>query len=284
MLVWTKKTELLKSLSIEKKAGNSIGFVPTMGALHEGHLSLIRQSILENNITVCSIFVNPTQFNNQEDLVNYPVRADEDLKLLDSAGCQYVFVPGYREMYDYDLNEGLSINFGSLETLYEGKYRPGHFKGVGLIVTKLFAIIQPDRAYFGQKDLQQFAVVGKLVHELSFTIELRRVPTVREPDGLAMSSRNQRILPGHRPGAVIFYQSLLEARSLLKSGMPMEKIKQVIASYFTDDSTYKIEYLELVERDDFRQVSQYTGQSNLALCIAGYAGKIRLIDNIFINE
>jgi pantoate--beta-alanine ligase len=255
-----------------------------MGAIHNGHLSLLRHAILETDISVCSIFVNPAQFNNREDYINYPARITEDLQLLESTGCDCVFVPDEQEIYGGDHANSLQLYFGHLETVCEGKFRNGHFKGVGLIVAKLFNIISPDVVYFGQKDLQQVAVINKLISDLSFNILLRRVPTVREPDGLALSSRNLRIAPEDRPGAVKFYQTLLMAKELLIQGTPVQKIRQDAEKFFDNDPVNRLEYLELVDFENFSEIGEYKGQHTVAFCISGYTRNIRLIDNILIKE
>ena len=284
MIVFKKKIEITAFLSAEKGKGQQIGFVPTMGALHEGHIALIRTSRTENNITVCSIFINPTQFNNPEDYSRYPVKINSDLTMLESTGCGVVFIPDNKEMYENYSDDLISFNLGYLETICEGKYRPGHFKGVSLIVTKLFNIISPDKAYFGQKDLQQFAVIKKLVKDLSYNIKLRRVPTVREPDGLAMSSRNLLLSAEDRPGANILFNSLVKARKLLLDGSSVDTIKKIIRNQMQNEPASNLEYFELVDAESFAIIQNYEGQPNLAFCMAAYYRNIRLIDNIFIIE
>ena len=187
-----KEIKPLRAFLNQKRAEQeSIGLVPTMGALHRGHLALIQASKAENKLTVCSIYVNPTQFNNSADLEKYPRTLPADIALLEEAGCDVLFCPGNQEMYR-DVST-LTMDFGGVDKILEGKFRPGHFSGVGLVVSKLFNIVAPDRAYFGQKDFQQFSVIARLVKELQFGLELRRIPTLRESDGLAMSSRNMRL-------------------------------------------------------------------------------------------
>ena len=284
MIILRKKSEIIDFLGLEKRKGREIGLVPTMGALHEGHISLVRTAARENDVTVCSIFINPTQFNNPEDFKNYPVNIGGDTNLLESSGCNAVFMPDRDEMYESNSNETLTIDFGYLNTVCEGRYRPGHFNGVGLIVAKLFNIIMPDRAYFGQKDLQQFAVIRKLVSDLSYPVKLIRMPIIRETDGLAMSSRNLRIKPGDREGAVIFNKTLKQARELLLGGSLIDEIKDIANNSFKKNPVYRLEYLELVDADSFKLIDTYKRQPNLAFCIAGYCRDIRLIDNLLINE
>ncbi len=284
MIICRKKSEIIQFLREEKRKGKRIGFVPTMGALHDGHMSLIRASREENDISVCSIYVNPSQFNNSEDYAKYPVRLEEDVERLKSGNCDALFTPENDEMYPENYSANISFDFGYLETVGEGKYRPGHFKGVGLIVSKLFNIIQPDKAYFGQKDLQQFAIIRKLVQDLSYPIQLRRMPILREADGLALSSRNLRISPDNRKQATLFYKALIKARELLTGGSDLGTIKEFIGNLFPADSVLQLEYFELFNADTFELIAEYRNQPNLAFCIAGYCGKVRLIDNLLINE
>src|SRR6478735_2463281 len=191
-------------LRSQKKGQSTVGLVPTMGALHTGHLTLIKEAKAENDLTVCSIYVNPTQFNNASDLAKYPRLLEKDSQLLKEAGCDVLFAPENSEMYASPSE--LKLEFGQLDKILEGKFRPGHFSGVGLVVSKLFNIVKPDRAYFGQKDFQQFAIISKLNEELLFGISLKAVYIVREEDGLAMSSRNLRLSSEERKKAIIFYQ------------------------------------------------------------------------------
>ena len=284
MIIFKKKGELTRFLAGEKRKKAHVGLVATMGALHEGHMALIRSSRSENDLTICSIFVNPAQFNNSEDYSNYPVKTGEDLKLLESAGCDVVFLPDYREMYENDPGTHLSFNFGKIETVCEGKFRPGHFNGVGLIVSKLFNTISPDRAYFGQKDLQQVALIRKLIADLCYPVDLRIIPTVRESDGLALSSRNLRISAPDRPKAAILYNSLLKAKKLLREGSSVDTIKKIIGNLFENEPIFRLEYLELVHAESFEVMQVFDKQSYLAFCIAAWCRNIRLIDNILINE
>ena len=191
-------------LKNQRRKGKSLGFVPTMGALHRGHLSLIEASKAENDLTICSIFVNPTQFNNPQDLAVYPRTLQADCEMLESVKCDVVFAPNAHDMYLTLPN--LKFDFGDLERVLEGKFRPGHFNGVGIVVSKLFNIIQPDSAYFGQKDLQQCAIINRLVKDLSYNLKLNICPTQRETDGLAMSSRNRNLTPEQRKNAPEIYK------------------------------------------------------------------------------
>src|ERR1041385_6497144 len=205
-------------LQQKRKEGYSLGFVPTMGALHQGHLSLIYASKTAADVTICSLFVNPTQFNNQTDLEKYPRTPKKDISLLESAGCDVLFAPEITTMYE---RPGIiHFDFGTLDKVLEGKFRPGHFSGVAMVVSKLFHIVEPDHAFFGQKDYQQLQIVSKLVEELKFNIKIHGVPIMREPAGLAMSSRNQRLSEEEKQRALILHESLNEARVQLLAGKP----------------------------------------------------------------
>ena len=259
---------------------DSLGLVPTMGALHQGHVSLIRASKKENEITVCSIYVNPTQFNNQSDLTNYPRRLEEDMSLLEKEGCDILFLPQNEEMYPEA--PALQFHFGNLEKTMEGKFRNGHFNGVGIIVSKLLHIVAPNKAYFGQKDIQQFFIVQQLVKDLSFPVALIRVETLREPDGLALSSRNLRLSPSLRKKAPLLYKALVDAGELLKIGKPAEEIKAFVKELFTDDKDFKLEYIELADGDSLDIITHKPKKGEVFLCAAAYLGDVRLIDNISI--
>lgn len=261
--------------------GTSLGFVPTMGALHEGHLSLAKESIKNNDITVCSIFVNPTQFNNPDDLLHYPKSPEEDIRMLEEIGCDAVFMPDNQMMYPEPAV--ISFNIGYLDTILEGKFRKGHFNGVALIVSKLFNIVRPDNAYFGQKDLQQFVILNRLVKDLSYPINMVRMPIVREPDGLAMSSRNRRLNKEERKNALAFYQALKLAQENLQSGQTVNNTKSEVADFFQKQNKVKLEYFEIVDAETLLDVKEPFGGREVALVIAGYVGEVRLIDNFIIR-
>lgn len=263
----------------------SIGFVPTMGALHEGHLSLIQFAKQENDIVVCSIFVNPAQFNKQEDLLKYPRTLESDLEMLKTAGCDYVFCPSESEMYPFSLSIGIS--FGDLESTLEGAHRPGHFRGVGVVVAKLFNIVKPQRAYFGQKDLQQFLIINQLVKQLNFDVLLKCCPIVREQDGLAMSSRNRRLSPEQRQIAPKIYQALDLAKSKLVAGADLQTVRQAALLFLNDFGAFEVEYLEIVTAEKLTVLSPILHlkeiKADIAICIAVNLGGIRLIDNLIIH-
>ena len=269
----------LKDLKCLEK---SVGLVPTMGALHAGHISLFQACKAQNQVTVGSIFVNPTQFNNQNDLLKYPRTIEKDTKLLESVGCDVLFTPENQEMYP--AKSTISFDFGDLDKIMEGEFRPGHFSGVALVVSKLFNIVQPDHAYFGQKDWQQFAVIQRLTRELNFNIELHSIATLREPDGLALSSRNQRLNADERQKATVFYKGLSKARTVLKEGKNLKMVKKEVREIVEEFPGVKLEYFELVDSKNLN-VLEYVEQSkHPILCIAGYVGDIRLIDNMFLDR
>lgn len=260
------------------KQNHQIGLVPTMGALHEGHLDLVRKSISQTDITVVSIFVNPTQFNNPQDFEKYPVTVEADLEKLETAGVDYVFLPSVEAIYPAKTN--LKFDFGDLERVLEGKFRPGHFNGVGIVVSKLFHLIRPHIAFFGQKDLQQVGIIKRLVFDLSFALALEIVPTRRESDGLAMSSRNMRLNSEERKQALILFHSLEKAKSKLFRGESWSKVQKEIEADFERIPSAKLEYFELIHPDTFASYSQFDLNEKSSICVAAFIGEIRLIDNM----
>ncbi|MFC2124387.1 pantoate--beta-alanine ligase [Bacteroidota bacterium] len=282
MEVFSQKSSLIEYIDSERVNGKIIGLVPTMGALHDGHLELIRWSARECNITICSIYVNPTQFNNPEDLKHYPRDLEQDMEKLASENCSAVFLPDNHEMYEDNLNPSTTINFGNIETILEGTHRPGHFKGVGIVVSKLFNIVNPDYTYFGQKDIQQYAIVKQLINDLSFGIILRCVPTIREPDGLAMSSRNSKLSSDDRGTAVYLYKTLVNAKEKLLKDVSFATVKKESVEFLTGLPNFILEYLEFVDTEPFRIIDRLEDGNNPALCIAADLGGVRLIDNLLI--
>jgi pantoate--beta-alanine ligase len=252
-----------------------------MGALHQGHLQLLRASAQENDVTICSIFVNPTQFNNPDDYKRYPRNLEQDIELLQTVGCDVLFAPSPEEVYPQQQSL-LQFSFGPLEAVMEGTHRPGHFNGVATIVSKLFHLVQPHRAYFGQKDLQQVAIVRQLVQTLSFDLELVCYPTMREEDGLAMSSRNTRLNADQRQVAPSLYKSLKLAEAQLKQ-KPVEDIKADVAAYLQGMEEVALEYFEVADPNTMQPVKDMNGAQEVALCIAAVVGPVRLIDNIVVN-
>lgn len=264
--------QYLTSIQFEQ----TIGFVPTMGALHKGHTALIEKARQENDVVVSSIFVNPVQFTNADDLARYPRTLEDDCQKLEAVGCDVLFAPSADEMYpDAPV---LRLNFGELETVMEGAFRPGHFNGVGIVVAKLFNIVQPDQAYFGQKDLQQVAVIRRLIRDLSFPVELVRCPTVREADGLAMSSRNRNLTPAERQQAPTLFQALTQAQERLEKGYSVDQAKAAVAEAVND--LFQLEYVEVVNADTLQPVKEVLAPKQTAICLAAHLGRVRLIDNL----
>ncbi len=252
-----------------------------MGAIHNGHLKLLKEANANNDKVVSSIFVNPMQFNNTEDYKKYPKDINKDLFLMEEAQCDVVFIPSVDEMY---LQESVvGMNFGSLEMGLEGAYRPGHFNGVGIVLSKLFNIIKPDRAYFGQKDLQQAAIVSKLSEDLLFGIEIIIVPTMRENDGLAFSSRNRRLNKEQRKDAIRFYSSLKYAQKKLLQNQSIEEVTKEVTKYIDKCEGMNLEYFAVVNSQTLDPVKEINIEENISLCIAGYVGDIRLLDSIYLN-
>ncbi len=278
MHIFNTISETQQYLKAQQRAGKTIGFVPTMGALHAGHISLIERAKTENDLAVCSIFVNPTQFNNPEDLKKYPRTLERDCEMLLPAGCDVVFAPSAEEMYP-SLPQ-LKMDFGTLETVMEGKFRPGHFNGVGIVVSKLFNIVKPEKAYFGLKDLQQVAVIRRMVQDLSFDLAIIPCPTLRESDGLAMSSRNTRLSPEARALAPQIYKALNLAKEKLQTGASVSEMQMAVNEYFAKYSEFELEYFEAADFDTLLPIEAKVEDGKTALCVAAFLGGVRLIDNI----
>lgn len=266
------------SFSIEQKSeGKTIGLVPTMGALHEGHLELMRQAKQENDLLAVSIFVNPIQFNNPEDLKKYPRDMDKDLRLLEKVGCDFLFAPSAEEMYPEEVNK--IFDFGSLEVEMEGSFRPGHFNGVAIVVEKLLNIVQPNKAYFGEKDFQQLAIIQKLVELENISVTVVPCQIIRERDGLAMSSRNERLTKNEREMAPFIYHILIEAKKRVGTMSPGE-IRQMVMNKFQDQQEFELEYFEIADGQTLLPVNNWSEAQGIVAFIAAYLGKVRLIDNI----
>jgi len=257
--------------------GGTIGFVPTMGALHQGHISLQERSRNENDYTVCSIFVNPIQFNNPEDLAKYPRSEEKDLLMLEQAGCSLAFVPTVLEMYPEE--NKIEYDFGHLDKVMEGQFRPGHFNGVAVVVKKFFDIVQPHKAYFGEKDYQQLAIIKAFVKMLNIPVVIVSCPTVREPSGLAMSSRNERLSPSDRQVASAIYKSMHEAKALVPVMKPEELEKWVIKK-INSTSGLETEYFRLVDASSLLPVTEWKQGQTVIGCVTAYIGGVRLIDNM----
>lgn len=281
MKVVTTRNELSASLKQEKQTGKTIGFVPTMGALHPGHASLVKRARDENQVVVVSIFVNPTQFNNTSDLDNYPKTLDADLKLLKSIGCDYVFVPSADEMYNSETNSP-QIDLGFLEQVMEGSSRPGHFQGVVQIVYRLFELVRPDKAYFGLKDFQQVSVIRFMVKTFNLPVQIIPCETLRESSGLAMSSRNLRLTEMQKQDAVGIFSTLLHGKQLAQTSKPSEVKKDM--ELFFQSFPLDLEYIEIVDPLTLESLEDSWVKGAVA-CIVARAGEIRLIDNMeFISN
>ena len=272
---------LEKSIAEWKSLDLSIGFVPTMGALHKGHLSLIEQAISKNDKVVCSIFVNPTQFNDSKDLEKYPNQIEKDLILLKKAGCNLVFTPSIKDMYPQG-DQVVQFNLNGLDSLMEGAYRPGHFDGVCTIVSKLFEFVQPKNAYFGQKDFQQLAIIRHLNDSQKLSINIIGCPTIREEDGLAMSSRNALLNAEERTVATEIYRTLLEAKAQFPNSS-IEAIKSFVKTELNAVSAFSTEYVEIAHTQTLQPLSNLEKNEPAILCVAVFLGSVRLIDNILLN-
>jgi pantoate--beta-alanine ligase len=281
MEIFKQISPLKAFLKDVRRSGKSVGLVPTMGALHRGHITLIQAAQSLNNLTVCSIFVNPTQFNNPADLLKYPRTIEIDTELLKEVRCDVLFCPEVVEIYPE--KSTLTLDFGTLDKVMEGEFRPGHFSGVGLVVSKLFNIVNPDHAYFGQKDWQQFAVISHLVKELNFGLTLHSVPTLREPDGLALSSRNLRLTSEQRKVATIFYRALTEAKSMLLAKRKIEDVKAFVQTFVGKEPGAKLEYIEVADSKNLNLLENVESANRPIICIAGFVGEVRLIDNMFLE-
>ena len=278
MKIFRFASELQVELKREKKENNLIGFVPTMGALHDGHLSLIQRANRENNLSVCSIFVNPTQFDNPKDLEHYPKTLEEDIKLLESVGCDYLYAPNAKDVYPNGLISR-NFDFGGIENQMEGKFRRGHFDGVGTVVGRLFECCIPDKAYFGEKDFQQLQIIKKLTLLEHLNIEIIGCPIFREKDGLAMSSRNQRLSISQRNAAPRIYEILKEAKTLSKS-MGLQQVSSWVSEQFIKETELALEYFSIAREDKLEEVFSLSKSVKSRAFIAVNAGEIRLIDNL----
>ncbi len=266
-----------------RQEGKTIGFVPTMGALHQGHLSLVNSSLSENDITVVSIFVNPIQFNNPDDLTKYPRTLPRDLELLQQAGCQLVFTPNEQEVYPNGKPTGKQYDFGALEQVMEGKYRPGHFNGVAVVVKRLFDIVQPHRAYFGEKDFQQLKIIQALVKQENIPVAIVPCAIVREDNGLAMSSRNERLSPENRQKAAIIYQTLQEIKQNYTLHTPQEWV-----NYFSEKinaiDDFTVEYLLFADENTLQPVTSWESTRAVRAFTSVFCNDVRLIDNVSVTN
>lgn len=277
MQVLKSKNELVSLIDNYKKEGKTIGFVPTMGALHNGHLSLVKECKKNSDVTVVSIFVNPTQFNDLEDLKRYPRTLDKDTELLKTVDCDLVFAPAVDEIYPEP--DTRKFDFGYIESVMEGALRPGHFNGVGQVVSRLFDIVRPDKAFFGMKDFQQVAIIKNMVKQLNYNIQIIPCPIVREESGLALSSRNTLLGEDYKKNAPHIYATLKKARNLA-SEMSVSDLKKWITDEINNNPYLETEYVEIVDDTTLKVTENWTEKGTKVACVAVYAGKIRLIDNI----
>ena len=277
MVIVQTINELKAKLAEEKKSGKAVGFVPTMGALHDGHLSLVRQCKRENGVCVVSIFVNPTQFNDKNDLSAYPRTLQRDCELLETAGCDYVFAPSDDEIYPEP--DTRIFDLGPVAEVMEGANRPGHFNGVAQVVSKLFDIVTPDNAYFGEKDYQQIAVIKVMVKQLNMQVNLIACPIVREADGLAMSSRNVRLTPGQRQLAPAIAATLKESLNFAPS-KSIREIENRVIETLNRIPCMRVEYYAIVDGQTLQPIKKWSDSESPIGCIAVFCGDVRLIDNI----
>src|SRR5260221_3268226 len=282
MQIFTKIDALKAFLRQKRAKKQTIGLVPTMGALHAGHLLLVESSKAENQLTVGTIYINPTQFNNTSDLDKYPRSIESDMALVEKGGCDALFYPDNLEMYAR--TSTVKFEFGHLDKVLEGKSRPGHFSGVALVVSKFFNIVQPDIAYFGQKDFQQFKIISRLVEELKFGVRLRCIPTLREPEGLAMSSRNFRFNGEERKKAVILFQSLTYGKEAIEQGKTLTRIREDIKTKWENEKDIKLDYFEVADRENLIPLDNVKDAGSSIMLIAGFVGEVRLIDNMMVGQ
>ena len=273
--------ELKRVLDACREKGMSIGFVPTMGALHNGHASLVERSVSENDITVVSVFVNPTQFNDKNDLKNYPRTLDADCALLERVGAAVVFAPTVEEMYPTE--DTRQFSFEPLDTVMEGACRPGHFNGVAQIVSKLFYAVEPHKAYFGEKDFQQLAIIREMVRRLAFDIEIVGCPIVREEDGLAMSSHNTLLSDDERERALTISSALFASADFAKVNT-LAATKAFVEDMIDDTEGLELEYFQIVDGNTLQQIEEWGDSDYVVGCIALFCGNVRLIDNIKYKE
>ncbi len=273
--------DLQAELTVLRAQGKKVGLVPTMGALHVGHASLVKRSVSENGVTVVSVFVNPTQFNDKNDLAKYPRTLDADCRLLEDCGAAFAFAPSVEEMYPQpDTRE---FSYAPLDTVMEGAFRPGHFNGVCQIVSKLFDAVQPDRAYFGEKDFQQLAIIREMVRQMDYKLEIVGCPIVREEDGLALSSRNKRLSAQERENALNISQTLFKSRTFATSHTVSETQKMVEEAIEAAPGL-RLEYFEIVDGNTLQKVSSWEDSQYVVGCITVFCGEVRLIDNIKYKE
>ena len=284
MIICKTRDEISAAVAELRRQNKTLGFVPTMGARHNGHLSLVKKSMSENDCTAVSIFVNPTQFNNKHDLQTYPRTVDADVKLLEETGADIAFVPSVETMYPEGLdNVTESYDFGFIGQVMEGAARPGHFNGVGIVVHRLFDLVKPDRAYFGMKDFQQIAIIREMVRQCNINIEIIPCPIVREDDGLALSSRNTRLNEEQRRQAVQISQTLFKAVGLVGE-KSVDEVKEFVISTVNSVPLLDVEYFEIVDGYSLQTISSWNEAEWVVGCITVNVGDVRLIDNITLKK
>ncbi|WP_165020416.1 pantoate--beta-alanine ligase [Dysgonomonas sp. ZJ279] len=270
-------SKLQEAISALRTSGKTVGFVPTMGALHAGHLSLVKQCLIDNDICVVSIFVNPTQFNNKEDLVKYPRNLERDSQYLTQAGVSIIFAPSEEEVYPEP--DTRQFDFGQIDKVMEGKHRPGHFNGVAQVVSRLFDIVKPDKAYFGEKDFQQLAIIRAMVKQLALHVEIVAMPIVRENSGLAMSSRNERLTAEQKEIAINISKVLFQSKIWVGDYSVQDLVKKVVETINSFDGL-DVEYFEVVDGYSLQSITDWSEANYVVGCIAVYCGEVRLIDDI----
>lgn len=282
MIIFKKKIDISNYIVNYKKTSGKIGFIPTMGALHKGHISLMEASKKTDTLTICSIFVNPTQFNNTADFEKYPVTIEKDIDMLEKAGCNVLFLPSVEEIYPEDSSTTLPYELGFIETVLDGKYRPGHFQGVCNVVQRLLDIVQPNTIYLGQKDYQQCIIIKKLTELIQSPTQIIICPTLRESDGLAMSSRNMRLTSVERMKAVKISEVLLFIKQEIKPGN-LQDLKQRCINYLTNEG-YNVDYVEIADATNLTLLQNWDGKTKLVALVAAFLNEVRLIDNRIVNE
>lgn len=283
MFIFKKVADLQSWLNTQRAQGQKVGFAPTMGALHDGHLELIRLAKRDGCLAVASIFVNPTQFNDPKDLEKYPRTPEKDAALLISADCDMLFMPPVEEVYPPGLDVTIDLDFRQLDKVMEGEFRPGHFKGMATVVHRLLDIVQPQRLYMGQKDFQQLSIVRDMIQQLNLPVELVMCPTRREADGLAMSSRNVRLTPEMRAVAPVIFQTLSWAKTTLEGGRSAAEI-QAEATQKLADAGLRPEYFDIVDGVSLLPVKGWDDSDFIVACVAAFAGEVRLIDNLVLKN
>jgi pantoate--beta-alanine ligase len=283
MLIFKRVSDLQKHLNSLKIKESQIGFAPTMGALHKGHTSLISRSKADNHVTVASIFVNPTQFNDKKDLEKYPRTPEKDIELLEEAGCDILFMPDVSEIYPDGMTPSVKFNFGKLDRVLEGTFRPGHFDGMAQVVYRLLDIVKPDHIYMGQKDFQQQAIVSSMISQMKLKTELAMCDIIRESDGLALSSRNVRLTPEDRAISPLIYKILQAAADMVGDYSPAE-IQKTCAEKLRNESHFKLEYFEIVDGRTLLPIRLFEDTDFAVAVTAVWLGEVRLIDNMILKQ